>query len=333
MNITDLDDKIIRKAMESKPPVEFTEISRLYETKFLDDMKRLNVALPDMITRVSEYMDEIIEFIAKIIENGYAYEANGSVYFDVMKFNKEPNHTYAKLEPNSVEAEGMMEEGEGVLANVEETAKEKRDPKDFALWKKSKPGEPLWDSPWGQGRPGWHIECSAMAGSIFKKYPLDIHSGGIDLKFPHHDNEIAQSEAYYNCDNWINNFWHCGHLHIDGKKMSKSLKNFITIKHILDVDKYNSAQIRFVFLLSRWNATMNYSTEKTFKQAVAKEKQFKEFFSAIGAKIRDIEVKTTEQKWNDKDFSLSESLLKSKSAVRVALCDSFDTGVAVNMLS
>ena len=241
MNITDLDDKIIRKAMESKPPVEFTEISRLYETKFLDDMKRLNVALPDMITRVSEYMDEIIEFIAKIIENGYAYEANGSVYFDVMKFNKEPKHTYAKLEPNSVEAEGMMEEGEGVLANVEETAKEKRDPKDFALWKKSKPGEPLWDSPWGQGRPGWHIECSAMAGSIFKKYPLDIHSGGIDLKFPHHDNEIAQSEAYYNCDNWINNFWHCGHLHIDGKKMSKSLKNFITIKHILDVDKYNSA--------------------------------------------------------------------------------------------
>ena len=105
-------------------------------------MKRLNVALPDMITRVSEYMDEIIEFIVKIIKNGYAYKANGSVYFNVTKYNKDPNHTYAKLDPNAVEKEGMMEEGEGVLANVAETAKEKKDPKDFALWKKSKPGEP-----------------------------------------------------------------------------------------------------------------------------------------------------------------------------------------------
>ena len=137
MNITDLDDKIIRKARESKPPVEFTEISRYYETQFLDDMKRLNVALPDMITRVSEYTDEIVEFIEKIIQNGYAYEANGSVYFDVMKYDKDPNHCYAKLEPTSVEKAELRDEGEGVLTNTEETAKEKKDPKDFALWKKA----------------------------------------------------------------------------------------------------------------------------------------------------------------------------------------------------
>lgn len=210
MNITDIDDKIIRKAIEQK--VDFKEISLKYETEFLEDMRRLNVALPDSITRVSEFVPEIVAFIETIINNGYAYESNGSVYFDVKKYSAEPNHTYAKLEPTSVNSKEKMAEGEGVLTNAETT--EKRDAADFALWKKSKEGEPKWPSPWGEGRPGWHIECSAMAASIFKKYPIDIHTGGVDLRFPHHDNEIAQSEAYYKCDNWINNFWHTGHLHI-----------------------------------------------------------------------------------------------------------------------
>jgi cysteinyl-tRNA synthetase len=226
MNITDIDDKIIRKAIEEN--ISFEELSRRYETEFFDDMRRLNVSLPESITRVSEFVSEIVAFIEKIIENGYAYESNGSVYFDVKKYSSEPNHTYAKLEPTSVNNKEKMAEGEGVLTNSETT--EKRGDADFALWKKSKPGEPKWPSKWGEGRPGWHIECSAMAASIFKKYPIDIHTGGVDLRFPHHDNELAQSEAYYNCDNWINNFWHTGHLHIAGKKMSKSLKNFITIK-------------------------------------------------------------------------------------------------------
>lgn len=226
MNITDIDDKIIRKAIEEN--ISFEELSRRYETEFFDDMRRLNVSLPESITRVSEFVPEIVAFIEKIIENGYAYESNGSVYFDVKKYSSEPNHTYAKLEPTSVNNKEKMAEGEGVLTNSETS--EKRGEADFALWKKSKPGEPKWPSKWGEGRPGWHIECSAMAASIFKKYPIDIHTGGVDLRFPHHDNELAQSEAYYNCDNWINNFWHTGHLHIAGKKMSKSLKNFITIK-------------------------------------------------------------------------------------------------------
>lgn len=229
MNITDIDDKIINKAIKENR--DYLEISRHYETEFLDDMKRLNVGLPEVITRVSEYVPEIVSFTEGIIKNGYAYVSNGSVYFDVTKYNSDPNHTYAKLEPTSVENKELLAEGEGILTQIDE--KEKRNEKDFALWKKSKEGEPKWQSPWGEGRPGWHIECSAMCASILKGYPIDIHSGGVDLRFPHHDNEIAQSEAYYDCDNWVNNFWHAGHLHIHGKKMSKSLKNFISIKDIL----------------------------------------------------------------------------------------------------
>ena len=200
-------------------------------------MKRLNVKLPTVITRVSEYMPEIIAYIEKIIENGYAYESNGSVYFDVEPFGSSTCHTYNKLEPGASNDTERLQEGEGALAD-ETLANDKRSSKDFALWKKSKEGEPKWESPWGEGRPGWHIECSAMAGALLPNPPLDIHTGGVDLKFPHHDNEVAQSEAYYENDCWVNHFWHTGHLHIAGRKMSKSLKNFITIKAILD--RYNA---------------------------------------------------------------------------------------------
>lgn len=242
MNITDIDDKIIKKANEQGK--SFDEVSRHYETEYFEDMKALHCELPEVITRVSEFVPEIIRFIEKIIQNGYAYEQNGSVYFDVAKYNDGEKHKYAKLEPTSVNDTALLQEAEGVLTAQ---ATDKKNACDFALWKKSKEGEPWWDSPWGQGRPGWHIECSAMAAEFFKEYPIDIHSGGIDLRFPHHDNEVAQSEAYYDCDSWITYFLHSGHLHIEGKKMSKSLKNFITIRHILET--YNHRHIRFLFLL------------------------------------------------------------------------------------
>ena len=197
MNITDIDDKIIREA--NNQGKSFSDFSRHWETEYFDDMRRLNVELPDVITRVSEFVPEIVKFIEKIISNGYAYEANGSVYFNVAKYNDGQKHKYAKLEPTSAMDSEKLLEGEGVLTTDLE-ASEKINKFDFALWKKSKEGEPWWDSPWGKGRPGWHIECSCMAAEYFKEWPIDIHSGGIDLRFPHHDNEIAQSEAYYECD-------------------------------------------------------------------------------------------------------------------------------------
>jgi len=186
MNITDIDDKIIKRSNEKNQP--FTELARHFENEFLDDMDRLNVALPDVITRVSEYVPEIVAFIEQIIKNGYAYESNGSVYFDVAKFKASPDHRYARMAGSMAEDDELIAEGEGVLTGAQVDKKDKRD---FALWKKSKENEPFWESPWGQGRPGWHIECSAMAASIFKTWPIDIHTGGVDLRFPHHDNEVA----------------------------------------------------------------------------------------------------------------------------------------------
>jgi len=151
----------------------------------------LQILRPTVLTRVSEYIPEIIEYIGKIIDNGLAYEKNGSVYFDVFEFDKKPNHFYAKLVPEAFGDTKSLEEGEGDLSA---NTKEKKSSTDFALWKASKAGEPWWDSPWGKGRPGWHIECSVMASAVLGS-ELDIHTGGVDLKFPHHDNELAQAEV------------------------------------------------------------------------------------------------------------------------------------------
>lgn len=149
-------------------------------------MGLLGVDLPDILTRVSEFVPEIIATIEKIKENGFAYESNGSVYFDVNEFRK--THTYAKLHPSAISDLSLLQEGEGILTTNND--KEKRSPSDFALWKASKPLEPFWESPFGKGRPGWHIECSSMVAKVFPS-PVDLHSGGVDLKFPHHDNELA----------------------------------------------------------------------------------------------------------------------------------------------
>ena len=156
-------------------------------------MRRLRVRDPDTLTRVTEYVPEIVSFVERIIQNGYAYEVEGSVYFDTRAFDRAPAHDYAKLEPWSKGNSELLAEGEGALSAAA-TAGGRRSNADFALWKASKPGEPRWDSPWGPGRPGWHIECSVMASAVLGEN-MDIHSGGVDLAFPHHDNEMAQSEV------------------------------------------------------------------------------------------------------------------------------------------
>lgn len=191
MNITDIDDKIIIRSNEQK--VNFAEFAKMWENDYFKDMSLLNVAYPNYITRVSEYVPEIKDSIKTIIKNGYAYESNGSVYFDIDKFTQN-NNSYKKLSPGLGTKE-EAEEGEGKLSIG--TDKDKKSSQDFALWKKSKENEPFWESEWGNGRPGWHIECSVMCKEIFGD-KLDIHCGGVDLKFPHHDNEIAQTEAIYN---------------------------------------------------------------------------------------------------------------------------------------
>ncbi|MEE6499394.1 hypothetical protein FKM82_003433, partial [Ascaphus truei] len=252
MNITDIDDKVLP---------------------------------PDVLTRVSEYVPAIVEFVQKIVANGYGYVSNGSVYFNTAKFHASDKHYYAKLVPEAVGDQKALQEGEGDLSISADRLSEKHSPNDFALWKASKPGEPSWESPWGKGRPGWHIECSAMAGSILGD-SMDIHGGGFDLRFPHHDNELAQSEAYFDNDHWVRYFLHTGHLTIAGCKMSKSLKNFITIKDALN--RNTARQLRLAFLMHSWKDTLDYSNN-TMESAV----QYEKFLS--------------------------------KAAVHAALCDNIDT--------
>lgn len=307
----------------------FRDLAAFWEADFMEDMRSLNVLPSDYLTRVSEYVPEIIAYVQKIIGNGFAYESDGSVYFDVAAFERDPEHEYAKLCPWSAGNAKFFEEGEGSLG-VKLTGK--RDGRDFALWKCSKPGEPFWSSPWGNGRPGWHIECSAMASSVLPSQ-LDIHSGGIDLAFPHHDNEIAQAEAHFHSRQWVNYFLHAGHVHIEGLKMSKSLKNFISIKEALK--RYSARQLRFLFLQHGWNSTLIYK-ESSMQAALAVDATFTNFFANVDVSIEESAKSATKADGANDHGDAEKNLLKVIDATRVtvheALCDSFDTPRALNSL-
>ncbi|KAJ4473883.1 tRNA synthetases class I (C) catalytic domain-containing protein [Lentinula aciculospora] len=318
-----------------------------WENQFFQDMHRLNVRDPDTLTRVTEYMPEIITFVEKIIGNGYAYESGGSVYFDTKAFDDAPSHDYAKLEPWS---KGKREGGETsssnstavstgadantvVAASGEAPKFTRHSSSDFALWKATKPGEPSWDSPWGPGRPGWHIECSVMASAVLGEN-MDIHSGGIDLAFPHHDNEMAQSEAYHDCPTWVNYFVHTGHLHIEGLKMSKSLKNFITIDEILQ--RYSSRQIRLAFLTQLWNAKVDFSESLMAGEVRNLESTLNNFFTNIKALVnqaRDSGVTADGyHHYGSAEKELVAKFQQSQHSFRSALCDSFNTPEALDVL-
>jgi len=211
-----------------------------------------------------------------------------------------------------------MRESEGTLHSKETS--EKRSPNDFALWKFSKPGEPSWDSPWGRGRPGWHIECSAMASEFLGKN-IDIHGGGWDLKFPHHDNELAQSEAYWNNSQWVNYFFHCGHLHIKGLKMAKSLKNFSTIRETLRECSAND--IRMVFLLQHWHKPMNFSSQ-TILEGKEKLRVIVSFLGNLTAICRSDTV-YRHQPLGDAEKEVYSLISKTNVDIHAALCDNFNT--------
>lgn len=241
-NFTDVDDKIIKKANEEG--VEAHEVSERYIKEYKVDAKGLNVRDATIHPQVTQSMDMIIEFVQTLVSQGYAYEVNGDVYFKAESF-----HEYGKLSHMPLED---LQAGARI-----DSHELKQNPMDFALWKAAKPGEPYWDSPWGKGRPGWHIECSAMAKNYLAP-TIDIHCGGQDLIFPHHENEIAQSE----CANGVTfaNYWmHNGYINVDNRKMSKSLGNFFTVREV--AEKYGYEPIRFLMIQAHYRSPINYSVE------------------------------------------------------------------------
>jgi cysteinyl-tRNA synthetase len=261
-----------------------------------------------------------------MMKQGSAYNSNGSVYFDTSRHKQ--SHDYPKLVPSagSGQTDAELAEGEGALGAKFEG--EKRHRNDFALWKASKAGEPRWSSPWGDGRPGWHIECSVMIKEIHGPR-LDIHGGGADLRFPHHDNEIAQAEAFHECQQWCNYFTHAGHLHIKGLKMSKSLKNFVTIRQALEM--YTARQLRLMFLSHGWDRPLNFS-DQSITEARDKESRLNSFFAVVETAIREAPIHSSPQKWDDRDRALHDALRAAQTQVHAHLCDNLNTPDAMDAL-
>lgn len=241
-NFTDVDDKIIKRANEEG--ISSSEVAEEYIGEYFTDCRGLGVREATVHPRATENIAQIIQIIEALIEKGYAYEVNGDVYYRTMKFEG-----YGKLSHQPLEE---LQAGARI-----DVADIKENPMDFALWKAAKPGEPYWQSPWGQGRPGWHIECSAMSSRYLGK-TIDIHCGGQDLIFPHHENEIAQSEAANGCT-FVNYWMHNGFISVDNKKMSKSLGNFFTVREAAQAYGYDA--IRMFMLMSHYRSPLNYSGE------------------------------------------------------------------------
>lgn len=241
-NFTDIDDKLIKKANEEG--ITVPEVAERYIAEFWTDAEGLNVQKATVHPRATENIDAILAIIKTLAEKGYAYQADGDVYFSAKKFKE-----YGKLSHQPLED---LEAGARI--NV---AEHKEDPMDFCLWKGAKPGEPFWPSEFGNGRPGWHIECSAMAGKFLGK-TIDIHCGGQDLIFPHHENEIAQSECTNGCT--FARYWmHNGYINVDNRKMSKSLGNFFTVREV--AEKFGYEPIRYIMISSHYRSPINYSVE------------------------------------------------------------------------
>ena len=295
-NFTDVDDKIINKSIEEGTSA--SEVSEKYIKYFFEDISKLNILDSVKRPKVTENMAEIIEIIQKLIDNGFAYEKNGDVYFEVKKYKD-----YGKLSNQKIEELEL-----GARIDVSEI---KKNPVDFALWKKKKDGEPFWESPWGQGRPGWHIECSAMA----KKYlgdTFDIHGGGQDLVFPHHENEIAQSKCAYH-GNFANYWLHNGFIQINGDKMSKSLGNFFLLREILE--KFSGNVVRLFILSTHYRKPINFSfenmedTKKALKNIVKSMNKFENIVEKYkNEKIENVKISEFSQKIDEFDKKFEEAM-------------------------
>lgn len=295
-NFTDVDDKIINKSIEEETSA--SEVSEKYIKFFFEDISKLNILESVKRPKVTENMAEIIEIIQKLIDNGFAYEKDGDVYFEVKKYKD-----YGKLSNQKIEELEL-----GARIDVSEI---KKNPVDFALWKKKKDGEPFWESSWGQGRPGWHIECSAMA----KKYlgdTFDIHGGGQDLVFPHHENEIAQSKCAYH-GNFANYWLHNGFIQINGDKMSKSLGNFFLLREILE--KFSGNVVRLFILSTHYRKPINFSfenmedTKKALQNIVKSMNKFENIVEKYkNEKIENVKNSNFSQKIDEFDKKFEEAM-------------------------
>ncbi len=300
-NITDIEDKIIAQSIREEIP--FQAVSEKYINAYYEDLAKLGIAQADIQPKATSVVPQMVTLIEKLIQNGHAYEMNGDVYFSVESF---PG--YGKLSGKKID-----EQRAG--SRVEEN-KEKKHPGDFTLWKKSKPGEPVWQSPWGEGRPGWHTECVVLSrenlGDTF-----DIHGGGIDLVFPHHENEIAQAESLNGKP--LANYWmHNGFLNIEGEKMSKSENNFFTAREVLE--EYSAEAIRFFFL------SKHYRSPIDFNRAILEEsdRAVKNFYNTF----RDINF----ENFKTESLTTGEELTWAEAEFREAMDDDFNTAKALALL-
>ena len=299
MNLTDIDDKIIKKSLEEK--ILTNDVTKKYSEAFFEDIERLRIKKATSYPKATENIHEILKMIKSLVDNGFAYNVDGNIFYKVSAFKD-----YGKLSGKKIED---LEAGARV-----EVMEEKKDPLDFALWKKSKPGEPFWESEWGNGRPGWHIECSVMSCKHLGE-TFDIHAGGNDLIFPHHENEIAQSEAA-NKKTFVKYWLHFGFLNINKEKMSKSLGNFFTARDVLE--KYSSEAIRLFFAQAHYRGPIDFSDDLLDSAEKGLEK-LKNIQSTIESglnknnstgKVPDFDFESFEKRFSDAmddDFNSSQA--------------------------
>ncbi|EPY2279029.1 cysteine--tRNA ligase [Clostridium sporogenes] len=307
-NFTDIDDKMIKKANEEETTVK--ELGDRFIKEYYKDADNLNIERATKNPRATEFMDEIIKFVSDLIEKGYAYEIDGDVYFSTKKFND-----YGKLSGQNLEELQL-----GSRINVDER---KKDPMDFAIWKSEKPGEPAWQSPWGMGRPGWHIECSCMAYNLLGE-TIDIHAGGSDLSFPHHENEIAQSEA--RTGKQFAKYWlHSAFVNVNNQKMSKSLNNFFTAREILE--KYDADVLRMFMLSGHYRTQINFSMELLDSTKAALDRLYNSINNLEN--LLD-EVKNGELR--DEELEYKNELQKYKEKYIEKMDDDFNTADAISVI-
>ena len=304
-NVTDIDDKMIGRANETGLTVQ--QLGEIYSNAYFDDMARLNLKKPDVNPRATQHIPDIVEAVEDLVAKGFAYESDGDVYFDVSKFDE-----YGKLSGNKAEA---LKIGARIEVNPK-----KRNPGDFALWKAQKEGEPGWYSPWGKGRPGWHIECSTMS----KKYlgeTFDIHMGGKDLIFPHHENEIAQAEAGTGkpfARYWLHNEW----LTVDGNKMSKSLGNFLTVRDALEICR--PEVLRFFLISAHYRSPIDFNKESLRVAATNLDR--------LSNAVERLESLEERRDCTSEEENLLSEVKQARKRFEEAMDDDFNTPLAISVL-